>query len=83
MRMGNVSVKLKVFPEDPGKVEELKASIVKAVSPRGIEIEDIGFGVKLIKVMVVVPDTDGGKVEEAIKALPGISEVQVEEVTLV
>lgn len=81
--MGNVSVTLKVFPEDPGKVEELKESIVKAVSPRGIGVEDIGFGVKLIKVMVVVPDTDGGKVEEKIKALPGISEVQVEEVTLV
>lgn len=81
--MGNVSVIVKVYPEDPGKIDELKDRISKAMDPRDIKVEDVGFGVKLLRVMVIVPDTEGGSIEDRIKALPGVSEVQVEDVSLV
>lgn len=81
--MGNVSVVVKVYPEDPSKIDELKARLAEAVNPKDVKVEDVGFGVRLLRVMVIVPDTEGGTVEERIRALPGVSEVQAEDVTLV
>ena len=78
--MADVAVLAKVFPEDAEKVEELKQEIEKTLKPNKVAYEDIGFGVRILKVTLVVSDDKGGDVEEQIKKVKGVSEVQIESV---
>jgi len=80
----SIVASIKVFPEDIiiGS-EELKKAIKKAL-PEGVTLhrideEPIAFGLVALIVYVVVPDTGGdelGKVEEAIRGVKGVSEVE-------
>ena len=81
--MGNVSVIAKIYPEDPSKLEELKKNLEKLGRIADARVEEIGFGVKALRVMIIVPDSEGGDMEEKIKGIKGVSQVQIEEVNLV
>ena len=81
--MGNVSVIAKIYPEDPSKIEEIKKEIGKIGKLMDAKIEEIGFGAKALKVMIMVPDSEGGDMEEKIKTIKGVSQVQIEDVSLV
>lgn len=88
--MGDVAVLLKVLPTDVElNTETLKESVVKAVESlcevNKVEIQEIGFGLKAIKLQVIVPDEEGriDKVEQAISSVDGVGQVDTEEVTLV
>ena len=81
--MGNVSVIAKIYPEDPSAIDEIKAEIAKIGKLMDAKIEEIGFGAKALKVMIIVPDSEGGDMEEKIKAIKGVSQVQIEDVSLV
>ena len=81
--MGNVSVIAKIYPEDPSQIEEIKKEIGKIGKLMDAKIEEIGFGAKALKVMIMVPDSEGGDMEEKIKTIKGVSQVQVEDVSLV
>lgn len=79
--MGKVAVVIKVFPEDMGAFESIKEAIKDGIKPDKIGEEELAFGAKAIKVTVVVEDEAGsGGVEEKIKEIKGVSEVQVESV---
>ncbi|MBN2122222.1 elongation factor 1-beta [Candidatus Micrarchaeota archaeon] len=76
--MGDVAVKIKVYPEDPSKLEEVKSAVGELVKVVKIEDEPIGFG--LIAAVVTFVMEDGGgldDLEEKIAALPNVSQVQV------
>ena len=81
--MGNVAVTAKIYPSDPSKIEEVKAAVAKIGKLADAKIEDVGFGIKVLRVMLIVPDSEGGDMEEKLGAVEGVSQVQVEEVTLV
>ena len=83
MDMGNVAITAKVYPEDPSKIEELKTEISKVAKITDSKIEDIGFGIKVLRIMIVVPDSEGGDMEDKLSKIKGVSQVQVEQVTLV
>ncbi|MEM2974281.1 MAG: elongation factor 1-beta [Candidatus Micrarchaeia archaeon] len=81
--MGNVSVTVKIYPEDPSKIEEIKVEIAKIGRLVDSKVEDVGFGIKALRVMFIVPDSEGGDMEERLNAIEGVSQVQVECVTLI
>jgi translation elongation factor aEF-1 beta len=81
--MGNVAITAKIYPEDPSKIEELEAELSKVAKITDSKVEDVGFGIKVLKIMIIVPDSEGGDMEEKLSKVKGVSQVQVEEVTLV
>ncbi|MEM3555409.1 MAG: elongation factor 1-beta [Candidatus Micrarchaeia archaeon] len=78
--MGEVAVVAKVFPDSMEVFDELKENIKKKVNPYKLEEEEIAFGMKALRVTVIVKDAGGEDVEEKLKSLKGVSEVQIEEV---
>ncbi|MEM0094699.1 MAG: hypothetical protein QXF41_02400 [Candidatus Micrarchaeaceae archaeon] len=80
--MAKVGIIFKVYPE-AGKEEELSKLISERMKPQGIQISDVAFGIKIIKVLFVREDEEGSsKLEEELKKLPNVSEVEVEEESL-
>lgn len=72
--MGDVIILYKVFVEDPEKFEDVKKRI-ELLTPDKMEDEEIGFGIKSIKLTKVVPD-EGGAQEEFEAKLLGIEGVR-------
>ena len=76
--MGEVAVTIKVFPEDPAKLEEVKKAVGELVKIAKIEDEAIGFGLSAAVITFVMEDAGGmDELEEKIGALPNVSQVQV------
>ncbi len=88
--MGDVAVSLKILPADVElDAEALKNKVADAVRPiceiNKVELQEIGFGLKAIKLQVIMPDEEGkiDKVEQTISSIEGVGQVDTEEVTLV
>ncbi len=88
--MGDVAVLLKILPTDVElNIESLKDAVVSKVKPlcqvNKVEINEVGFGLKAIKIQVIVPDEEGkiDQIEETITSVEGVGQVDTEEVTLV
>lgn len=81
--MGMVAVVFKIYPKD-GEFEKARESLTK-MNPAGSQVEEIGFGIKIIKVLFKFEDKGGGtqKLEEELKKLDGVGEVEVYEESLV
>ena len=80
--MGDVMVTAKIYSEDPSKFDSIKEEIAKIGRLQDSRLEDVGFGMKALKVLIVMPDNAGGDVEEKLKAISGVSQAQVENVSL-
>ena len=84
--MGNVALILKVMPESPEvNLEELKAEIRKTLpGVKEIVEEPIGFGLKALKLVVVVSDQGGESdaVEGKLGSLKGVERAEIVELTL-
>jgi translation elongation factor EF-1beta len=80
--MGDVAVLFRIYTVEGG-IDKVKAEIVK-LKPRGLQIEDVAFGIKTIKVLFIHPDSQGSSgIEDEIRKIPGVNEVEVLEETLV
>ena len=81
--MGKVMVVMKVFPDEGVNPDELCAR-VKAVSEcNTAKVIDYVFGAKVIQASFVTEDGSGRDFETEGQGLPGVSNVQVEEVGLI
>lgn len=80
--MGNVVITAKIYADDPSAFEGIKQAISSLGRLADSRIEDVGFGAKVLKVLIVMPDTAGGDIEEKLKTIKGVSQVQVEDVSL-
>jgi elongation factor 1-beta len=85
--MGDVAAVMKVMPRDPevdldDLTERLEAALPEGAEIRGVERDDVAFGLVALLPTVVVPDDAGGTdaVEEAFAAVDGVESVSVEEV---
>jgi elongation factor 1-beta len=82
--MGNVAVALRIMPESlETDLEKVKAEISKKIKLQDSKIEPIAFGLKALKILVIVPDKETGDLESKIKSVKGVSDVETESVTLV
>ncbi len=82
--MGEVIVSFKVMPADINiNLNELEERIKKEISPQKIEREPIAFGLVALKVTKLVPEESGEleKIENKIKSLEGVGEVEVVEIS--
>ncbi len=79
--MGEVAVKLKIYPENMDDFEGLKSKITSELKPKAMSEEPIAFGLKAIIATIVIEDSAGGSdlLEEKASKIPGVSQVQVEE----
>ncbi len=80
--MGMVGMSLKIMPESAETdLESVKAEIAKKIKVQDARIEPIAFGLKALKILVIVPDGQQN-VEEEIRKIKGVGEVEVESTTL-
>lgn len=84
--MGDVALILRVMPESPEVDLEALKSEIKQILPRVQQIveEPIGFGLKALKLVVVVSDQGGetDAVEGKISGLKGVERAEIVELTL-
>jgi len=86
--MARVAVILKVLPNDVSISPQQLLEKIKATLPQEYEIMDSGeepiaFGLKALKVIIAIPEeTEGGTehLEELLKQVDGVEEVEVEAV---
>ncbi len=88
--MGDVAVVFKILPEDAETdMSALESSVRDVISGicevNKMTIEEIAFGLKAIRLEAIMKDEEGqiGKVEDLIREIPGISQIDTEDVTLV
>ena len=76
--MGQVAVTIKVYPENPEKLEDVKKAVSEIVDVVKIQEEPIGFGLVAAVITFIMEDEGGlDKIEEKIAAIPDVSQVQV------
>lgn len=88
--LGDVAVVFKILPEDAETdMNVLESSVRDVISGicevNKMTIEEIAFGLKAIRLEAIMKDEEGqiGKVEDLIREIPGISQIDTEDVTLV
>ena len=80
--MGNVAVLFRVYTRE-GKEEQVRKEITDKLKPKGSQLEDVAFGIKTIKVLFIHDDSTGSSViEEQLKKIPGVNEVEIVEESL-
>jgi elongation factor 1-beta len=84
--MGEVLCTLKVMPTGVDvDIESVEKKIKELLSPEETKIVPVAFGIKAIEVRKIIPDGEGGtdELEEKIKALEGVENVETTGVTLI
>ena len=88
--MGDVAVVFKILPTDSDiDVEKMKDSVQNEVKNvceiNKIELQEIGFGLKAVRLEIIVPDEEGkiDAVESKIASVEGVGQVDTEDVTLI
>ena len=82
--MAKVGALFKIFT-DEGKLDEVTEVIKKELKPQDIRSEELAFGIKVIKALFVFEDSEVGSssIEEKLKKVKGVSEVEVEQESLI
>ena len=85
--MGDVAAKIKVMPNSPevdldDLQDRLEESLPQGAKIRGVQRNDVAFGLVALLPTVIVPDGAGGTeaVEEAFTDVDGVESVSVENV---
>ena len=88
--MGDVLTVYKIYPEEIEDseriVEALKANVPEEFKLNSVELEPVAFGLKIVKVSFIFPDKIGGlleKLEEFLKSVPGVNEIEPSSTTLI
>lgn len=87
--MARIAVVLKVYPEDVSVdlgrlVEEIRKTLPADFNLEMWELEPVAFGIKVLRVLITMPENvEGGTepLEQLISSIPGVSQVEVEYVT--
>ncbi len=81
--MGKVATLFKVYPDEAADANSVLATIKKDTAPTSMQIEEIGFGIKVIKVMYVHEDSEGSTgLEEKLRKVSGVKDCEVEQESL-
>jgi translation elongation factor EF-1beta len=81
--MGKVATVFKVYTADDADPEAVLRKISAEMKPTSVQMEEIGFGIKVIKVMFVHEDSDGStEYEKKLMEFSGVKEVEVAEESL-
>ncbi len=88
--MGDILTVYKLYPEeieDSDKIlDAIKTTVPEDFKLNSMELEPIAFGLKIVKVSFIFPDKIGGlleKLEEYLKSIPGVNEIEPASTTLI
>jgi len=78
----NVMAEMKIYVDDSEAIPAIKEEIGKLAKLQNAVEEDVGFGIKALRITVLFDDSQGGTEElsEKIKAIEHVSQVEVENV---
>lgn len=77
-----VAVSVKIFLEDGKKISETLLKIKTVANVANFKTEDVGFGIKALKIIFLMADSGGiNELEEKIATIPNVSQVQIEEIS--
>ena len=83
--MGKVAILFKVFPKDSNV--DMSEVMEKTKSIEGVKdakLEELAFGIKTIKLLVVAENAEKAReVEQRLREIDGVGEVQIESTSLV
>ena len=81
----NVAAQVKIYIDDQSAMPAVKSGLEKIAKVNKLWEEDVGFGIKVLKANLLLDDSEGGMdaLEEKIRKLGNVSEVEVETVTRV
>ena len=82
--MATVAILFKVYAEE-NSLDSVVSEIRSKLNPAGIQKEDVAFGIKVIKVLFKFDDkqTTSSKIEESLRKIEGVRELEVEEESLI
>ena len=89
--MGDVAMIYSVMPENPDvDLEKIKGEIKSAAESVGAElnradIKPIAFGLKALEIVIVMDDKSGksGELEEKMKAIEGVQNIELTDMSLI
>ena len=86
--MGKTLAVIKIYPDDPETQELLKKELenIKTGKLEDLKEEPLAFGLNVYRIAVSFPEKEAGlmdKLEEELKAMKGVSQIEIEAVTLV
>ncbi|MCD6414947.1 MAG: elongation factor 1-beta [Candidatus Diapherotrites archaeon] len=78
--MGEVIVMFKVMPSEVDQYDTMKQKVLDIVKAEKVEEDYVAFGLKALKITVVMPDSKGGtdELEQKLTAIPEVGSVQLE-----
>ncbi len=81
--MSTVAVLFRIYPKE-GMLEKVMQNIGDALKPVGMQMEDIAFGIKTVKALFKFDDekTGSSNIEQSLKEVEGVEEVEVLEESL-
>jgi translation elongation factor EF-1beta len=82
--MAKAGILFKVYPKEGAALDKVMSDIKEKLKPTGMQAEDVAFGFKVIRVLFTFEDEEHAstKLEEALKGIEGVNEVEVEEESL-
>jgi translation elongation factor EF-1beta len=83
--MSKVAVLFKIYPKEGEQTDRLVENIKSSMNPAGMQTEDIGFGIKVVKAMFKFDDTEtsSSKIEDELRKVQGVGEIEVVEEGLI
>ncbi|MCD6398567.1 MAG: elongation factor 1-beta [Candidatus Aenigmarchaeota archaeon] len=85
--MGSVAISVTVVPEGPDiDLSKLIEKIKNTIDIKDVKEENIGFGLKNLKLMIIRPDAAGqgtDDIEDKLSGIDGVSSVRIDDVTLI
>lgn len=85
INMSDIGILFRVYPDDNIDINKLSEAIKKSTNAVNLEIEEIGFGIKVLKVFFKYNDseTTSSEIEDKLKNTKGVSQVEVIEESLI
>ena len=83
--MGKVAISMKVSGKEGLDITALGERIKEIGGIKEVQEEDVGFGIKVLKVLALIDDASGEnqKLEDKINSIEGVDSVEVLETTLI
>lgn len=79
----NIAASFKIFADGPAHLKAIANEVSQLAPIQFAKEEEIGFGIKILRLTLLLSDSEGGTeaLEEKIRAIPHVSELEVEQVT--
>ncbi len=82
--MGNVGITYKIYLEADADPKQIVEFIRSWADVRDWKVEELGFGIRVLKLLLITEDKGGTEeVDNKISSINGVSQLEVESVTLI